>query len=224
MSISCSTSQLMPHVWTAYLLFIRSTSKIHLFPVNLWHRWCLDPRLQWCTSSSRWVVRCGTLTSMVRRTFSAFQFHNGSAESYVLPSVLLSGDLYFEKAVNGFLSDLFAKWKVWDSFFGGDVGFCFKNVKQKQFLMLKQEKNCSHEVTVVLFSRTFYNAKTIGESVYTLSQWVLMQIDTRLIDVNIISLRWIPWDSERVHQTGPRGTFLWRLLQVIVVTDFNHRS
>lgn len=23
-----------------------------------------------------------------------------------------SGDLYFEKAVNGFLSDLFAKWKV----------------------------------------------------------------------------------------------------------------
>ncbi len=28
--------------------------------------------------------------------------------------VLLSGDLYFEKAVNGFLSDLFAKWKVCD--------------------------------------------------------------------------------------------------------------
>ena len=24
----------------------------------------------------------------------------------------VSGDLYFEKAVNGFLSDLFAKWKV----------------------------------------------------------------------------------------------------------------
>lgn len=23
-----------------------------------------------------------------------------------------TGDLYFEKAVNGFLSDLFAKWKV----------------------------------------------------------------------------------------------------------------
>ncbi|XP_069037996.1 GATOR1 complex protein DEPDC5 isoform X3 [Lepisosteus oculatus] len=45
-------------------------------------------------------------------------------------------DLYFEKAVNGFLSDLFAKWK---------------------------EKNSSHEVTVVLFSRTFYDAKTIEE-------------------------------------------------------------
>lgn len=25
---------------------------------------------------------------------------------------IASGDLYFEKAVNGFLSDLFAKWKV----------------------------------------------------------------------------------------------------------------
>lgn len=31
--------------------------------------------------------------------------------------------------------------------------------------MLKQEKNCSHEVTVVLFSRTFYNAKSMGESI-----------------------------------------------------------
>lgn len=28
---------------------------------------------------------------------------------------------------------------------------------------LIQEKNCSHEVTVVLFSRTFYNAKTLGQ-------------------------------------------------------------
>ncbi|XP_072515735.1 GATOR1 complex protein DEPDC5 isoform X6 [Salminus brasiliensis] len=46
------------------------------------------------------------------------------------------GDLYFEKAVNGFLSDLFAKWK---------------------------DKNCSHEVTVVLFSRTFYAAKSLDE-------------------------------------------------------------
>ncbi|XP_033693160.1 GATOR1 complex protein DEPDC5 isoform X10 [Tursiops truncatus] len=46
------------------------------------------------------------------------------------------GDLYFEKAVNGFLADLFTKWK---------------------------EKNCSHEVTVVLFSRTFYDAKSLDE-------------------------------------------------------------
>lgn len=30
---------------------------------------------------------------------------------------MVTGDLYFEKAVNGFLSDLFAKWKVWKFLF-----------------------------------------------------------------------------------------------------------
>lgn len=32
-------------------------------------------------------------------------------------------------------------------------------------VLLGQEKNCSHEVTVVLFSRTFYEAKCIGKSI-----------------------------------------------------------
>lgn len=36
-------------------------------------------------------------------------------------NVLLSGDLYFEKAVNGFLSDLFAKWKVCDFYLSASV-------------------------------------------------------------------------------------------------------
>ena len=45
------------------------------------------------------------------------------------------GDLYFEKSVNGFLADLFTNWK----------------------------ENSNHEVTVVLFSRTFYDAKSLGE-------------------------------------------------------------
>ena len=47
--------------------------------------------------------------------------------------VLISvpGDLYFEKAVEGFLSDMFDKWKRCGS---------------------------SHEVTIVLFSRCFYDA------------------------------------------------------------------
>jgi hypothetical protein len=48
----------------------------------------------------------------------------------------IHGDLYFEKAVNGFLSDLFAKWKKIGS---------------------------NHEVTIVLFSRTFYDAKSLDE-------------------------------------------------------------
>ena len=47
----------------------------------------------------------------------------------------LNGDLYFEKAVNGFLTDLFAKWK---------------------------DQNCCHDVTIVLFSRTFYESQSLG--------------------------------------------------------------
>ena len=47
----------------------------------------------------------------------------------------LNGDLYFEKAVNGFLTDLFAKWK---------------------------DQNCCHDVTIVLFSRTFYDSQSLG--------------------------------------------------------------
>ncbi|KAG1657873.1 GATOR complex protein DEPDC5 [Nymphon striatum] len=43
----------------------------------------------------------------------------------------INGDLYFEKAVYGFLADLFEKWK---------------------------KHGCNHDVTVVLFSRTFYKA------------------------------------------------------------------
>ncbi|XP_064646189.1 GATOR1 complex protein DEPDC5-like [Lineus longissimus] len=46
------------------------------------------------------------------------------------------GDLYFEKAVCGFLAELFAKWK---------------------------ENNCSHDVTIVMFSRTFYDAQSKDE-------------------------------------------------------------
>lgn len=48
----------------------------------------------------------------------------------------LHGDLYFEKAVNGFLTDLFARWK---------------------------EQKCLHDVTIVMFSRTYYDAKSFDE-------------------------------------------------------------
>uniref|UniRef100_A0A4W6ECY7 DEP domain containing 5, GATOR1 subcomplex subunit n=1 Tax=Lates calcarifer TaxID=8187 RepID=A0A4W6ECY7_LATCA len=93
-------------------------------------------------ASELWVkgekVTCGYIsedTRVVFRSTSAmvYIFIQMSCEMWDFD---IYGDLYFEKAVNGFLSDLFAKWR---------------------------EKNCSHEVTVVLFSRTFYNAKTIDE-------------------------------------------------------------
>ncbi|XP_026682064.1 GATOR complex protein DEPDC5-like [Diaphorina citri] len=48
----------------------------------------------------------------------------------------IHGDLYFEKAVNGFLADLFQKWKKHGS---------------------------NHEVTIVLFSRTYYEANSLED-------------------------------------------------------------
>ncbi|XP_064164777.1 GATOR1 complex protein DEPDC5 isoform X1 [Anguilla rostrata] len=93
-------------------------------------------------TSELWVkgekVTCGYIsedTRVVFRSTSAmvYIFIQMSCEMWDFD---IYGDLYFEKAVNSFLSDLFAKWK---------------------------EKNCSHEVTVVLFSRTFYNAKSMDE-------------------------------------------------------------
>ena len=48
----------------------------------------------------------------------------------------LNGDLSFEKTVNGFLYELFTQWK---------------------------ESNTNQEVTIILFSRTFYEAKSLGK-------------------------------------------------------------
>lgn len=46
------------------------------------------------------------------------------------------GELFFEKAVDGFLSEMFKRW---------------------------QKSGSSHEVTIVLFSRCFYKAQSIDE-------------------------------------------------------------
>lgn len=46
-----------------------------------------------------------------------------------------NGDLFFEKAINGFLHELFTKWK---------------------------ELKVNHDVSIILFSRTFYDEKSIG--------------------------------------------------------------
>ena len=46
-----------------------------------------------------------------------------------------NGDLYIEKAINGFLYELFLKWK---------------------------ELKANHDVNIILFSRTFYDAQSLG--------------------------------------------------------------
>ncbi|XP_015779436.1 PREDICTED: LOW QUALITY PROTEIN: DEP domain-containing protein 5-like [Acropora digitifera] len=47
-----------------------------------------------------------------------------------------NGDLFFEKAINGFLRELFTKWK---------------------------DLKVNHDVSIILFSRTFYDAQSIGD-------------------------------------------------------------
>lgn len=85
----------------------------------------------WARGSKVTSGLIGPDTKVVYRSASSqvFLFLQMSSEMWDFD---INGDLYFEKAVNGFLSDLFGKWK---------------------------RLNCCHDVTIVMFSRTFYDAK-----------------------------------------------------------------
>ncbi|XP_067645946.1 GATOR complex protein Iml1 isoform X2 [Eurosta solidaginis] len=83
-------------------------------------------------------VSCGVITEDTKIVFRSstsmvYLFIQMSSEMWDFD---IHGDLYFEKAVNGFLTELFHKWK---------------------------KLGCNHEVTIVLFSRTFYAAKSLDE-------------------------------------------------------------
>ncbi|KAK9687602.1 Vacuolar membrane-associated protein Iml1 [Popillia japonica] len=83
-------------------------------------------------------VACGVITDDTKVVFRSstsmvYLFLQMSSEMW---DFNIYGDLYFEKAVNGFLSDLFMKWK---------------------------KNGSNHEVTIVLFSRTFYKATSLEE-------------------------------------------------------------
>ncbi|KAG4066905.1 hypothetical protein HA402_009007 [Bradysia odoriphaga] len=83
-------------------------------------------------------VSCGVINEETKVVFRSstsmvYLFIQMSSEMWDFD---IHGDLYFEKAVNGFLTDLFLKWKKLGS---------------------------NHEVTIVLFSRTFYAAKSLDE-------------------------------------------------------------
>lgn len=86
--VSCSTGGVQIHICNG----------LHLHPdelwdVGLWYLWLVRPV---------WFV-----FSPVKAVYFLC-FHDWTSCFYIT----VSGDLYFEKAVNGFLSDLFAKWKV----------------------------------------------------------------------------------------------------------------
>ncbi|KZC10817.1 DEP domain-containing protein 5 [Dufourea novaeangliae] len=83
-------------------------------------------------------VACGVINNDTKVVFRSstsmvYLFIQMSSEMWDFD---IHGDLYFEKAVNGFLADLFQKWK---------------------------KNGSNHEVTIVLFSRTFYNAASLEE-------------------------------------------------------------
>ncbi|XP_014474176.1 PREDICTED: DEP domain-containing protein 5 isoform X5 [Dinoponera quadriceps] len=83
-------------------------------------------------------VACGVITDDTKVVFRSstsmvYLFIQMSSEMWDFD---IHGDLYFEKAVNGFLADLFQKWK---------------------------KNGSNHEVTIVFFSRTFYNATSLEE-------------------------------------------------------------
>ncbi|XP_038059351.1 GATOR complex protein DEPDC5-like isoform X2 [Patiria miniata] len=83
-------------------------------------------------------VMCGAVTEDTRVAFRSstamvYMFVQMSSEMWDFDTC---GDLYLEKAVNGFLTELFCQWK---------------------------RSNINSELTLVLFSRTIYEAKTINE-------------------------------------------------------------
>ncbi|XP_052798952.1 GATOR complex protein Iml1-like isoform X2 [Mya arenaria] len=89
----------------------------------------------WCRGER---VTCGVISEDTRIVFRSSTavvqvFIQMSSEMWEFD---INGDLYFEKAVNGFLCDLYAKWK---------------------------EQNCLHDVSIVMFSRTFYDAQSRDE-------------------------------------------------------------
>nr|XP_024217178.1 GATOR complex protein DEPDC5 isoform X3 [Halyomorpha halys] len=107
-----------------------------------------NKKIEFCGGSVRcqvyemWVrgdrVACGVIvesTKVVFRSLTSmvYLFIQMSSEMWDFD---IHGDLYFEKAINGFLADLFKKWKKYGS---------------------------NHEVTIVLFSRSFYKANSLEE-------------------------------------------------------------
>lgn len=108
----------------------------------------LNKKIEFCGGSVRcqvyemWSqgerVACGVITDDTKVVFRSstsmvYLFIQMSSEMWDFD---IHGDLYFEKAVNGFMADLFQKWKKHGS---------------------------NHEVTIVLFSRCFYNAQNISD-------------------------------------------------------------
>ncbi|XP_067941804.1 GATOR complex protein Iml1-like isoform X2 [Watersipora subatra] len=129
----------------------------------------------WCKGES---LASGYISNSTRVCFRSSTsvlhiFLQMSAEMWEYDSY---GDLYFEKAVSGFLADLFAKWKTEES---------------------------AHDVTIVMFSRTFYEAKTLADFPQAMRADIQMDSDNRFYEdfyrVVIKNERYEDWKSTLVR-------------------------
>lgn len=144
----------------------------------------VNKKIEYCTSSIRcqvhelWSqgdrVACGVITEDTKIVFRSstsmvYLFLQMSSEMWDFD---IHGDLYFEKAVNGFLTELFMKWK---------------------------KMGCNHEVTIVLFSRTFYSANNLEEFPMYMRECLQMDYKGRFYEdfyrVAIQNERYDDWSS-----------------------------
>ena len=101
-------------------------------------------------------VSCGVITEDTKIVFRSstsqvYLFLQMSSEMWDFD---IYGDLYFEKAVNGFLSELFAKWKRHGS--NHEVRILLTVLAYPKFKTI-----LSSQVTIVLFSRIFYETDSL---------------------------------------------------------------
>lgn len=101
-------------------------------------------------------VSCGVITEDTKivyrsSTSQVYLFLQMSSEMWDFD---IYGDLYFEKAVNGFLTELFSEWKRQGS--NHEV-----NIYQSLLKDLRQRIFNVNQVTIVLFSRVFYEADSL---------------------------------------------------------------
>ncbi|KAK3862519.1 hypothetical protein Pcinc_031625, partial [Petrolisthes cinctipes] len=163
----------------------------------------VNKKLEFCMGSIRsqvyemWAqggkVACGVVTEDTKvvyrsSTSMVYLFIQMSSEMWDFD---MNGDLYFEKAVNGFLSELFAKWK---------------------------KEGSNHDVTIVLFSRTYYKASSIDDFPQYMRECLLEDYKGRFYE----DFYRVAVQNERYDDWSPILTRLRRLFNSYLPTVLDH--
>ncbi|KAG8178705.1 hypothetical protein JTE90_011631 [Oedothorax gibbosus] len=105
----------------------------------------------------------------------------------------INGDLYFEKAIDGFLPALFSKWK---------------------------KLHCNHDVTIVLFSRTFYEANHIEEFPSSMRECLQQDYKGRFFE----DFYRVAVQNERYDDWSPTVILLKKLFNEYLDTVLKHHE